>query len=610
MTSQAIPSSSTSTTMEATEPMDTTLDNEGQQQQEEQTTLPQQQQETSTTTATTTTAEDDNNSSSNMTSPSRPQRTRRPPSYLEDYEMDVDLRRIYKQSAMNTSPSRSSSSSASSSSSTRAPATPRRTTNNASTARRALQLDQTRQRRQDRVNERRDDTAATTTANNRATTTYVNPLDRFATVRNTAADTNNRFREYQSAAIDEDEALRQLLNQHTEAQTFKNELTVGTLCRHKWAISKLTGQEQGEQSSNPITCFFTPSLGGEPKKLTLDEVLDGCQYHPGRIHNPEQKPTVEIVFSFDATGSMFQAIDELKRKLSELIRQLMTDLPTIRIAVIAHGDYCDHSVFYTMAKLDFTNDIDTLVRFVQTIDMCGGGDPAECYEMAIKECGALNWYKSAPDATEYDDSISRVLVMIGDDVPHGADEYFKIDWREELKSLYERLLLKTYGIQALHREHANEFYQELADSTYGTRLELENFSRMHELVLALCYRESAEHASIAFATSSASASGSNDNDGSQTIIEQGTMSDSEMLRIHHAIHDSTQTQVTVQNVQYEISVNDLACRFVRVDNVVYIEQNKQKTTKYAQMAKDGHKVTWITHKGAWGLIVDDDFVRK
>ncbi|EFC35819.1 predicted protein [Naegleria gruberi] len=88
------------------------------------------------------------------------------------------------------------------------------------------------------------------------------------------------------------------------------------------------------------------------------------------------------------------------------------------------------------------------------------------------------------------------------------------------------------------------------------------------------------------------------------------LTDEELKTIHEAIHNSTISSVTIKGSEYEITTNDGACRFVRIGEIVYIEQNKDKKTKYAKMALEGRKITWITHKGKWGLIVDDEIKRS
>ena len=57
-------------------------------------------------------------------------------------------------------------------------------------------------------------------------------------------------------------------------------------------------------------------------------------------------PQVDVAFSFDTTGSMYACLGEVRRKLQETISRLKRDIPGIRLATIAHGDYCDASSSY------------------------------------------------------------------------------------------------------------------------------------------------------------------------------------------------------------------------------------------------------------------------
>ena len=53
-----------------------------------------------------------------------------------------------------------------------------------------------------------------------------------------------------------------------------------------------------------------------------------------------------MAFSFDTTGSMYACLGEVRRELQETISRLKRDIPGIRLATIAHGDYCDASSSY------------------------------------------------------------------------------------------------------------------------------------------------------------------------------------------------------------------------------------------------------------------------
>ena len=64
----------------------------------------------------------------------------------------------------------------------------------------------------------------------------------------------------------------------------------------------------------------------------------------------------------------------------------------IRIAIIAHGDYCDAHHSYITKMVDFTENEALLCNFVQTAGATGGGDADECYELVLKEARTkLKW---------------------------------------------------------------------------------------------------------------------------------------------------------------------------------------------------------------------------
>jgi hypothetical protein len=136
---------------------------------------------------------------------------------------------------------------------------------------------------------------------------------------------------------------------------------------------------------------------------------------------------LEIVFSFDTTGSMSSILDEVRGRLQDMIQRLQSDIPGIRIGVIAHGDYCDKDVFYLTKELDLCQNVAELCQFVQDIDGTGGGDTDECYELVLRMVRQnFSWTAWS----------QKILVLIGDANPHEPDYAMNIDninWREELK---------------------------------------------------------------------------------------------------------------------------------------------------------------------------------
>ena len=195
-----------------------------------------------------------------------------------------------------------------------------------------------------------------------------------------------------------------------------------------------------------------------------------------------EKKKVEVVFSFDTTGSMYACLAEVRRGIKEAIRRLKREVPGIRLAIIAHGDYCDAASSYVTKIQNFTEDEDTLCRFVETVSATGGGDADECYELVLREAVTkLMW---TPGSV-------RSLVMIGDSNPHGPKYPLnrqKIDWRVECDSLRTEAI-RVYAVQALNRREATAFYRDLATLTDGFHLRLDQFSSIVAFMLAICFRE-------------------------------------------------------------------------------------------------------------------------
>ena len=148
---------------------------------------------------------------------------------------------------------------------------------------------------------------------------------------------------------------------------------------------------------------------------------------------------MEIVFSFDTTSSMSNCIIELRGKLRETTERLFNDIPNIRIGLLAHGDYCDSANYVTCHHDLATKDqLDSLVRFMNSVEQTSGGDWEECYEYVMNQ---------VPRVFSWSAGSQRALVMIGDAVPHDPHTTLityglRLNWEEEVKSLVN--MVSTY----------------------------------------------------------------------------------------------------------------------------------------------------------------------
>lgn len=116
-----------------------------------------------------------------------------------------------------------------------------------------------------------------------------------------------------------------------------------------------------------------------------------------------------------------------------MVQELKRKIPGIRIAIFAHGDYCDAGSTYVTKYLDFSNDPNTICNFVRNVAATGGGDTPECYELVMREVQEnLSWSPKS----------QKSVVMIGDAPPHDKSEgqnYRHLDWKEEAIGLRRKV---------------------------------------------------------------------------------------------------------------------------------------------------------------------------
>ena len=190
--------------------------------------------------------------------------------------------------------------------------------------------------------------------------------------------------------------------------------------------------------------------------------------------------SVDVVVSFDTTGSMYPCLTQVRRRVTDMVSRLFRTIPGLRVGIIAHGDYCDVGNPYVTRRLDLTSDQAAINRFVNNVPATNGGDSPECYELVLHEARDFSWGSGV-----------KTLVLIGDDVPHPATDRQntkRLDWRTEI-DLLVKMGVNVYGVQALNRAHATSFYREIAQRTGGLHLTLNQFSTVVDLVIGICLRQ-------------------------------------------------------------------------------------------------------------------------
>ncbi len=123
-----------------------------------------------------------------------------------------------------------------------------------------------------------------------------------------------------------------------------------------------------------------------------------------------RKPTVEVVFCIDTTGSMSALIEGTKLKVWSICNQILNGrpMPTLRVGLVAFRDKGDD---YITRVFDLREDLDEVYAELQTYQAHGGGDEPEHVNQALDD--AVNKIRWSPDR-----GTSKIIFLVGDAPPH------------------------------------------------------------------------------------------------------------------------------------------------------------------------------------------------
>jgi len=189
---------------------------------------------------------------------------------------------------------------------------------------------------------------------------------------------------------------------------------------------------------------------------------------------------LDIVISFDDTGSMASCRQTVRRELKTLTSNILKTFADSRLGIIIHNDYCDKD---TIQELFLTDNESEITNFIGRSSSQGGGDADECYELVLNKLNHYNW---RPDS-------NRVAIVIGDCEPHKVGYTlngirYTIDWKEEVQNLKANNV-KVYGVQALNNRSATYFYEGISKQTGGIKLDLSQLANTLQYISAIAYNE-------------------------------------------------------------------------------------------------------------------------
>ena len=175
------------------------------------------------------------------------------------------------------------------------------------------------------------------------------------------------------------------------------------------------------------------------------------------------RPTVDVVFVLDTTGSMSGLIQTAKDKIWSIARTMASAQPTpdIRIGLVGYRDRGDA---YVTRVVDLSSDLDSVYAALMEFQADGGGDGPESVNKALYD--AVHGMSWSQDSQAY-----QVVFLVGDAPPH-MDYQDELQYPEILAAAFEKGIVVN-SIQCGEMAATIGPWQQIASLGHGKYLQVE-----------------------------------------------------------------------------------------------------------------------------------------
>ena len=126
----------------------------------------------------------------------------------------------------------------------------------------------------------------------------------------------------------------------------------------------------------------------------------------GQLVTQLKRDGLDIVLTFDSTGSMDSEIRQVKSKIQKIGGALLQLVPKTRISICTYRDHGDE---YVVKGLKLTENLSKVSEYLETISASGGGDEPEAVDQGLAWSIEQNAFR--PRAR-------KVILVFGDAPPH------------------------------------------------------------------------------------------------------------------------------------------------------------------------------------------------
>merc|ERR1712137_494532 len=128
---------------------------------------------------------------------------------------------------------------------------------------------------------------------------------------------------------------------------------------------------------------------------------------------PSATSKLDLVFTFDCTGSMGSYIQSAKQNMELIARRLSdTEGYDLRFGLVAYRDHPPQDQTFVTKAFPFSSSVAEMQAHLRTLSAQGGGDGPEAVAAALHTTLNMDWREDA----------TKICILIADAPPHGLGE--------------------------------------------------------------------------------------------------------------------------------------------------------------------------------------------
>ncbi len=158
-----------------------------------------------------------------------------------------------------------------------------------------------------------------------------------------------------------------------------------------------------------------------------------------KILEKKDKDNLDLLFALDATESMKDDIDAIRKDIMQILKEVLPKYKSWRIALIIYKDYRED--FLVREACVFTNNLKKFEKALTCFKVFGGRDIPEAVYEGL-HLGLLQSWRSD------DDNVDKKLILLGDAPPHSRPR-----GKVKKDDVYKLALEKRVGIYPIIMPH-------------------------------------------------------------------------------------------------------------------------------------------------------------